>query len=257
MDNQQHSPLLTWAYFCQGKSMEELKQSLIYTTMELEQTRATVQEELRKRDEQLLNLKDILNKVVRERDEAHEKCQRLFLDKLLFQQQQQQEQQKQKQEPLSGISSVEDEQQKRGIESSNHNGLSSSDCEESIVSSPAATATEQQPMMMIELIAKDKPLPEKGKLLQAVMKAGPLLQTLLLAGPLPQWRHPPPPLETFEIPPVTIPSPTQQQQQQQILHQDSSFVNTNCGRFSSRKRVFGEGSDSPSADNKYQRIVLH
>ncbi|CAK8576253.1 unnamed protein product [Lathyrus sativus] len=252
MDNQQRSPLLTWAYYCQGKSVEELKQSLIYTTMELEQTRATVQEELRKRDEQLLNLKDILNKVIRERDEAHEKCQRLFLDKLLFQQQQQQ----QKQDPLSGISSVEDEQQqqqqhKRGIESSNNNGLSSSDCEESIVSSPATE--QQQPMMMIELIAKDKPLPEKGKLLQAVMKAGPLLQTLLLAGPLPQWRHPPPPLESFEIPPVTIPSPTQQ-----ILHhQDSSFLNTNCGRFSSRKRVFGEGSDSPSADNKYQRIVLH
>ncbi|KAL5056145.1 hypothetical protein RYX36_036827 [Vicia faba] len=253
MDNQQRSPLLTWAYFCQGKSMEELKQSLIYTTMELEQTRATVQEELRKRDEQLLNLKDILNKVIRERDEAHEKCQRLFLDKLLFQQQQQHQKQ-QKQDPLSGISSVEDEH-KRGIEFSNNNGLSSSDCEESTVSSP----TEQQPTMMIELIAKDKPLPEKGKLLQAVMKAGPLLQTLLLAGPLPQWRHPPPPLETFEIPPVTIPSPTQQQQQQQqILQQDSSFVNTNCGRFSSRKRVFSEGSDSPSADNnKYQRIVLH
>ena len=36
-------------------------------------------------------------------------------------------------------------------------------------------------------------LPERGKLLQAVMQAGPLLQALLLAGPLPQWRHPPSP----------------------------------------------------------------
>ncbi|KAF7840681.1 protein enabled-like protein [Senna tora] len=27
-----------------------------------------------------------------------------------------------------------------------------------------------------------------------------------LFGPLPQWRHPPPPLDSFEIPPVTIPS---------------------------------------------------
>lgn len=256
MDNQQRSPLLTWAYFCQGKSMEELKQSLMYTTMELEQTRATVQEELRKRDEQLHNLKEILNKVIRERDEAHEKCQRLFLEKLLFQQ-------KQNQDPLSGISSIEDEQQhhqqqqqnKRGIESSNNNGLSSSDCEESIVSSPQQIVVTTESTMMIDLIAKDKPLPEKGKLLQAVMKAGPLLQTLLLAGPLPQWRHPPPPLESFEIPPVTIPSPPQVQQQ--FLHQDSSFVNSNCGRFSNRKRVFCEGSDSASAENKYQRIVLH
>ncbi|KAI5078258.1 hypothetical protein GOP47_0005929 [Adiantum capillus-veneris] len=47
-------------------------------------------------------------------------------------------------------------------------------------------------------------LPEKGKLLQAVMQAGPLLQTLLLAGPLPQWRHPPPPLSTGDIPKVSM-----------------------------------------------------
>lgn len=49
-----------------------------------------------------------------------------------------------------------------------------------------------------------KSLPEKGKLLEAVMKAGPLLQTLLLAGPLPQWRHPPPTLDSFEIPLVSM-----------------------------------------------------
>lgn len=47
-------------------------------------------------------------------------------------------------------------------------------------------------------------LPEKGKLLQAVMQAGPLLQTLLLAGPLPQWRHPPPALSTRDIPKVSL-----------------------------------------------------
>ncbi|KAI5055913.1 hypothetical protein GOP47_0029434 [Adiantum capillus-veneris] len=47
-------------------------------------------------------------------------------------------------------------------------------------------------------------LPEKGKLLQAVMQAGPLLQTLLLAGPLPQWRYPPPALSTRDIPRVSL-----------------------------------------------------
>lgn len=47
-------------------------------------------------------------------------------------------------------------------------------------------------------------LPEKGKLLQAVMQAGPLLQTLLLAGPLPQWRHPPPILNSTDIPKVSM-----------------------------------------------------
>ncbi|KAJ1402454.1 hypothetical protein SESBI_27990 [Sesbania bispinosa] len=106
--------------------MEELKQSLMYTTLELEQTRAAVQEELRKRDDQLLSLKELLNKVIRERDEAQEKCQRLVLEKFAFHHQQQTA-------PLSGISSIEDEP-RRGIDS--NNGLSSSDCEESIVSSP-------------------------------------------------------------------------------------------------------------------------
>ncbi|EXB32330.1 hypothetical protein L484_005536 [Morus notabilis] len=52
-----------------------------------------------------------------------------------------------------------------------------------------------------EKLVAGKALPEKGKLLQAVMEAGPLLQTLLLAGPLPQWQHPPPRVDTIEIPP--------------------------------------------------------
>jgi len=47
-------------------------------------------------------------------------------------------------------------------------------------------------------------LPERGKLLQAVVQAGPLLQTLLLAGPLPQWRYPPPTLDTAEIPMISM-----------------------------------------------------
>ncbi|KAM5557544.1 hypothetical protein ABKV19_024762 [Rosa sericea] len=52
--------------------------------------------------------------------------------------------------------------------------------------------------------AKGKTLPQKGKLMQAVKEAGPLLRTLLIAGPpLPQWRNPPPPLQQpFKIPPV-------------------------------------------------------
>ncbi|KAL3688865.1 hypothetical protein R1sor_015174 [Riccia sorocarpa] len=51
-------------------------------------------------------------------------------------------------------------------------------------------------------------LPEKGKLLQAVMQAGPLLQTLMVAGPLPQWRHPPPAIDSLEIPRVPMSAPT-------------------------------------------------
>ncbi|MBA0719928.1 hypothetical protein Golax_007573 [Gossypium laxum] len=261
----QRGPLLSWAYFCQGKTMEELRYSLFYTTMELEQTRMAVQEELRKRDDQLIQLKELLSKAIRERDEAQEKCQRLFLEKLLLHQLQQQQQQKQQVSPLSGVSGVEDERIK-GIDS--NNGFSSSDCEGSIVSSPVLDPTQppqlppqgpppqSMPQTTMELVP-DKPLPEKGKLLQAVMKAGPLLQTLLLAGPLPQWRHPPPPLESFEIPPVTIPSPPPPPQ---LLHQDSfpsinacNSLNT-CGKVN-RKRGLYDGPDSPT-ETKYQRLVL-
>ncbi|KAE9600581.1 hypothetical protein Lal_00045365 [Lupinus albus] len=253
MDNQQHNTLLNWAYYCHGKSMEELRQFLMYTTLELEQTKVAVQEELRKRDDQLLSLKDLLNKSIMERDQAQEKCHKLLLEKLLFQQQQQQQI-----APVSGISNIEDDP-RRGIDSSN--GFSSSDCEESIVSS---LVIDNFPLPSMFELTLDKPLPEKGKLLEAVMKAGPLLQTLLLAGPLPQWIHPPPPLESFQIPPVTISSPPlPPPTAPQLLHKDSllntngcssSSVAINCGRVS-RKRVFCDGSDSPT-ETKYQRVVL-
>ncbi|WJZ89771.1 hypothetical protein VitviT2T_008963 [Vitis vinifera] len=269
MDNQRHTPLLNWAYYCQGKNMEELRHSLVCTTLELETMRLAAQEELRRRDDQLAHLKDLLTRTIRERDEAQDKCHRLLLEKILLHQQHQQT------ANLSGISSIEDEP-RRGIDS--NNGFSSSDCEESIVSSPVIDPVPppqlpqqqpppppppqlQQPPSMPEAalqLVSDKPLPEKGKLLQAVMKAGPLLQTLLLAGPLPQWRHPPPHLESFEIPPVTIPS--QPPPPQPLLHQDSLINsspnnnNINCGRVD-RKRALCEDSDT-SIETKYQRVAL-
>nr|KYP68157.1 hypothetical protein KK1_021777 [Cajanus cajan] len=52
---------------------------------------------------------------------------------------------------------------------------------------------------IIDSIAKERGLPQKGKLLQAVVDAGPLLKTLLLAGPLPTWRNPPP-LQNLKLP---------------------------------------------------------
>ncbi|KAJ6670375.1 ENABLED-LIKE PROTEIN (DUF1635) [Salix viminalis] len=134
MDSQRGSVLSSWAYYCQGKTMDELRNSLLYTTLELEQTRVAVQEELRKKDDQLFHLKDLLGKAIRERDEAQEKCRRLVIEKVQLQQQPQHHQNA----PLSGISSIEDEP-RRGIDSSN--GFSSSDCEESIVSSPVIDPT--------------------------------------------------------------------------------------------------------------------
>lgn len=66
-----------------------------------------------------------------------------------------------------------------------------------------APSTEDNMMKLIfEQLAK-KPLPEKGRLLEAVIGAGPILETLFVAGSLPRWRNPPP-LKPFLVPPLSI-----------------------------------------------------
>lgn len=61
----------------------------------------------------------------------------------------------------------------------------------------------EPPESDLEVMLKN--LPERGKLLPAVMKAGPLLKTLLMAGPLPKWIHPPNSLENAPIPKISLP----------------------------------------------------
>ncbi|KAK7262418.1 hypothetical protein RJT34_29991 [Clitoria ternatea] len=68
---------------------------------------------------------------------------------------------------------------------------------------PSEKPTSDHDTLIIESIAKERALPPKGKLLQAVIDAGPLLQTMLLAGPLPTWRNPPP-LQDIKVPPLAI-----------------------------------------------------
>lgn len=197
--------------------MDELRQSILLN-MELEETRLKAEGEIKMRDDEIAHLKHLLNAAIKERDEAQEKCQQVLYHKVLLHHS----------APNSGLSTIDQDYA---------NGFSSSDCDESIVSSPHAPPPE------IELeLPISRPLPEKGKFLEAVMKAGPLLQTLLLAGPLPQWRHPPPPLDTYQIPPPPI--------NQESIHS----INNNCGNIN-RKRGISENSDS-SIEFKYQRIVL-
>uniref|UniRef100_A0A7N0U6Z1 Uncharacterized protein n=1 Tax=Kalanchoe fedtschenkoi TaxID=63787 RepID=A0A7N0U6Z1_KALFE len=223
-------------YFCHGKSVEELGQSWLCAAAELESLKMQALEEIRIRDEQLSHVKDLLFKAVKERDEALQKCQTLQAERLLLHQQQQQiKELKHAADPLSGLSSIEDE-----IKALDSN-ISSSDCDESIVSSPATDPVTKLQSCNEGVVAVERsllpdshpPLPEKGKLLQAVMNAGPLLETLLLAGPLPQWRHPPPPLESSEIPPVTI----------------------NINNRINRKRVCSDPSTEPHKLQKLQTLI--
>ncbi|KAL4560850.1 hypothetical protein LXL04_033005 [Taraxacum kok-saghyz] len=248
----QTSYLLDFPYFYHGKVMfrnsnssmlvpisstEELTESLLITTMELEAERFKAEEELRLKDDQLIELKQLLNTAINERNEAQDKYQTLLRQN--YPHYHQTHRQTTTPPPHSVVSSIEDEPITNGA-------FSSSDCEESIVSSPVTEIpvrlTPPPRSLEQELNFPVKALPEKGKFLEAVIKAGPLLQNLLLAGPLPHWRHPPPPLDTYQIPPPPIvlrfPPP--------INHLDGKF---------DRKRGFAEGSDS-STETKYKRIAL-
>ncbi|KDP30497.1 hypothetical protein JCGZ_16176 [Jatropha curcas] len=243
-----------WAYFYQDEGIEELRHCLLYIT-ELEATILSAKEEITRREFEIDNLKELLTKTAKERNEAQLECQKLMQEKLeaqlpLLKNQQkeppllQKNQEKQLQEemqflkqeapPISVTYSNEDS------DSTNYTTVS-----EPMIESPL-------PEVILKLAA-ERPLPQKGKLLQAVKDAGPLLQTLLLAGPLPQWQHPPPQLDSIEIPPVTISSPTAR-----LVHQDSFNSFNAC--FSKKRglEIFESlNSSSSSPNSKHQKIAFH
>ncbi|XP_059625379.1 uncharacterized protein LOC132268565 [Cornus florida] len=232
----QCSPL-SWSCYYQEEGIDELRHSLLYTTLELERTIVSAHEEITRKEDEIVHLKCLLTKIIKEKDEAQENFQKLAFDnKLLLQQQLQQQKELEQQQleavPLSGTTSNEDEP----------------DCDENIIASPPLPP----PQVAEELLpVPKKPLPEKGKFLQAVMEAGPLLQTLLLAGALPQWQHPPPQLNSIEIPPVSISSPTPR-----LQHQDSCCTSTSAACFSRKRGLVYhcEGSDS-SPNSNYQKVA--
>ncbi|CAH9055406.1 unnamed protein product [Cuscuta epithymum] len=188
----QCSPL-SWPLFFQEEEIE-LKHSLLYTTLELENTILSAQEEISRKDEEILQLKNLLAIFAQERDEAMEECRRLGFGKSRLQI-------GKPDNAFSGTTTNEDLE----------NGLCNSSDSEEIAAVAAVVSPVRSPPPLPDdvtvKIAPKLPLPEKGKFLQAVMDAGPLLQTLLLAGPLPRWQHPPPQLNSVDIPPVTICSP--------------------------------------------------
>lgn len=216
--------------------MEELRQAFLYATLELQSTIASAKEDITRRELEIIQIKDLLTRTMKERDESQSRCKELQLEKLILHQQ------------LSRIV------QPKLVAAPSPHKTSSSDDEAMLVSSrvsnsplspspppPPPPSATPVPTVAPEFVVQ-KPLPPQGKLLQAVMEAGPLLQTLLLAGPLPQWEHPPPPLDSTEIPPVAVPSPS-----------SSAMFN---GRFGNkRSSECSETSESPK--NKHQKLILH
>ncbi|KAE9619238.1 hypothetical protein Lal_00047808 [Lupinus albus] len=236
-----HCSPLSWEFYNQEEGLEDLKHSLLCTNLELEATIATAKEEITRRECELIQVNDLLSRVMKERDDAQAQCQKLMLEKLELQHKQQVMQQNHQRDTTTTtttttISQNEDEIQ-GGISEKNSTHAASSDCEENSMNSTT------KPFQVALELAEKKPLPEKGKLLKAVIEAGPLLQTLLLAGPLPQWQHPPPQLNSIEIPPVTISSPTQK---------SFSFISNN----NKRDLVLSLGAQYPIT-SKCRRVIQH
>ncbi|XP_068645017.1 uncharacterized protein [Aristolochia californica] len=210
-----------WSY---QQNIDELKQLLMYTSFELEAAK-----EGKRRDEETeKQLLFLLKETSRERDELREQLQKL-LTKLT--------------EPCNllpnlqsdcppvrfskGITSSTDSDCLSETYNSHHSYGSPVDSfldagslpEMSNLNMPDSnnivvrhhpvqqefpTPTQIDPAsLIIDQLAMKRKLPERGKFLEAMSNAGPLLKNLLVAGSLPQWRNPPP-LQSFQIPPLSI-----------------------------------------------------
>lgn len=174
------------------ESVEELKQSLLAATTELEASK----EELRRKEQTIAKLADLVRQVAKERDEARDQAQQLAL---LAKQAAAPAAHATPQPPAMVTSSVTDSD--CSLVSSPvdpfFDPVTSSDrrrCGGNGKLSPPPPAKQQQfgADAVLDMLAGKRPLPPRGRFLQSVMEAGPLLQNLLVAGPLPRWRNPPP-----------------------------------------------------------------
>ncbi|XP_020693113.1 uncharacterized protein LOC110107252 [Dendrobium catenatum] len=205
---QSNDPILKFHLLIHLQIVDELRSDLWATSWELQELRNNVGEELRKKDEQINHLIRLLNAAIQERDEARDQLQMLLAY------------QRQPETPLlmpakcsssfTDSESLSDIQNQHsyalspvinsaagdgdsitiaGIKSSNLY-IDESKKSEMNISVPSIRCKYDVVESKLDQLMK-KPLPEQGKLLEAVMAAGPLLCTLMVVGDLPQWRNPP------------------------------------------------------------------
>ncbi|XP_064963640.1 uncharacterized protein LOC135611921 [Musa acuminata AAA Group] len=230
---------------CFHESTEGLEHKLLCATLELESLRANVKEEIRRREEDINQLIQRIQVVTHERDAARDQLQ-LLLDKIT------QANTGELSPMLSGSLQPDSPQMRQTGATSNitesdslsgiptHNSHSivafpesssikmANTCNMLMVqqrSSPANNSTADRASVTINSLATNKPLPQRGKLLQAVLEAGPTLQTLLLAGSLPRWRNPPP-SHPFKGPPPGVQAQTASLLTPKIVPNPSSSART-------------------------------
>ncbi|KAK8942784.1 hypothetical protein KSP39_PZI008885 [Platanthera zijinensis] len=192
------SSISLWGY---EETIEELKNKLWATICELEELRNNSREELRKKEDSINQLIYLVKEANQERDETRHRLQ-MLLNKFpapapnsgeLFPV-------APSQAPASTV--VDESAISPDLSIANFadsgNGLISPE-----IGGVAAGGDEDDAMRMVFDRLGKKPLPVKGRLLEAVVDAGPILETLFVAGSLPRWRNPPPAMP-FLVPPMSI-----------------------------------------------------
>ncbi|KAJ8434299.1 hypothetical protein Cgig2_009274 [Carnegiea gigantea] len=160
------------------ESFEDVERQFQSVTNELAVARKAAIEQRKTHKENIQKLFHLLSIVCKERDEAKDQLRKLMMSN----------------SKMTSQSNVSSSFSLSSLDSVGAGADNLSSCDSS---HDRGTAT-------IEGLAKGRPRPEKGKLLQSVMEAGPLLDTLLVAGSLPQWRDPPPMRQDPQVPPVPI-----------------------------------------------------
>ncbi|MCE3051293.1 hypothetical protein HAX54_049351 [Datura stramonium] len=196
--------------------MDEMRQKFLYTSLELEKLKVQMSEEMMKNQEYVKQLIQLLKMVCQERDEARGQLQKLLnnLDNPLVKA-------TKANSSITESNSLSETYNYQSVESFFDAVSSPEFSNMNMADSNPVAYVNQLPLahdncrpprvapkvdkasLVIDSFVKGKPLPQQGKLLQAVLEAGPLLQTLLVSGQLPQWRNPPQ-LKPSNIPPVSI-----------------------------------------------------
>ncbi|KAL5214812.1 hypothetical protein ABZP36_003964 [Zizania latifolia] len=179
---------------CGFSTASELRQALLRALAELEAARAAHQAELRRMESEASRLAALVASAAAERDELRRHCHSLLL--LLHHQ---------SQAPAAAAPAHNLPAAQVSTTIAHAGVLGIGGCAAAAADELSLDAADEAELEM----ALARRLPEKGRLVEAVVSAGPLLQTLLLAGPLPRWRHPPP-AAPADIPPFNPgrPSPS-------------------------------------------------
>ncbi|CAA6655433.1 unnamed protein product [Spirodela intermedia] len=189
-----------WAFFPKSR-VEDVRQALLYATLELESTRQAAQGQIQRMECDLARLRDLLGTAMRERDEAREQARHALLLRHSGGTAANESPPANAHQYAATARFLQPEFSHAGAGfglSPSSSSLSSDDSSLAVSSTPPRPSVGE--VELFELVPAGR-LPEKGRLLEAVMKAGPLLHNVMLAGPLPKWQHPPPPLGSLGIPP--------------------------------------------------------